>query len=74
MPKRELPNEWLKIRDWHGSQNHGFEELGCQLSACEHMPAGLRFVRKGTPDGGVERFWTLPDGDRPATSIILSRL
>ena len=58
-----MPSEWLKIRSLHGSQNHAFEELCCQLAEYEPMPAGSRFIRKGSPDAGVECFWTLPNGD-----------
>jgi hypothetical protein len=27
------------------------------------MPEASRFTRKGAPDGGVESFWTLPNGE-----------
>lgn len=54
---------WQNLRSWNGSQHLGFEELCCQLAACEQVPYGSRFIRKGTPDGGVECFWILPNGD-----------
>jgi hypothetical protein len=50
------------IRPVRGSANNGFEELCCQLAACEPVPSGSRFVRNGTPDGGVEAYWVYPDG------------
>jgi hypothetical protein len=52
--------DWLKIRPWNGSQNHGFEELCCQLAEHVLVPTGSCFIRKGTPDAGVECFWRLP--------------
>lgn len=45
-----------------GSVNNGFEELCCQLAGSESAPAGSRFVRNGTPDGGVEAYWVRSDG------------
>ena len=39
----------------------GFEELCAQLARLE-TPASAEFVRKGTPDGGVECFCKLEDG------------
>jgi hypothetical protein len=40
-----------------------FETLCCQLAAYEKVPEGSKFIRKGTPDAGVECFWKLPDGN-----------
>ena len=51
------------MRPWNGSQAGGFEELCCQLAESEVTPAGSQFFRKGTPDAGVECFWSLPNGD-----------
>lgn len=59
-----MPLNWNHLRTWKGSQNNAFEELCCQLAAYEPIPTGSKFIRKGTPDGGVECFWTLPtDGE-----------
>ena len=55
-----MPTEWDKLRSWNGSQSAAFEELICQLASYEAAPAGSGFVRKGTPDGGVECFWRFP--------------
>src|SRR3954449_10352321 len=55
--------EWSKLRSWNGSQEKAFEELCCQVAAAEQMPEGCKFTRKGTPDAGVECFWTLPNGN-----------
>lgn len=55
--------DWKNLRPWNGSQQSAFEELCCQLAACERTPGGSIFIRKGTPDAGVECFWRLPNGD-----------
>ena len=54
--------EWAKLRTLDGTQHRAFEELCCQLAAHEEVPEGSKFTRKGTPDAGVEAFWTLSDG------------
>ncbi len=46
-----------------GSLNDGFEELVCQLAHKMIVPNGKRFVRNGRPDGGVECYWELDNGD-----------
>jgi len=57
-----LPLIWSTIRPLNGSQQEGFEELVCQLAGYEFVPADSKFRRKGKPDGGVECYWTFPDG------------
>jgi hypothetical protein len=57
---------WMQLRPWDGSQNRAFEELCCQLAHAEAFPPASRFTRKGTPDAGVECYWTLPTGDETA--------
>ena len=52
---------WNDIRSLNGSQANGFEELCAQLARAE-SPDGAKFVRKGTPDAGVECYCILPDG------------
>jgi len=47
----------------NGSQADGFEELCSQLARVE-TPAGAEFVRKGSPDSGVECYCTLSDGSQ----------
>ena len=54
---------WQNIRPWNGSQYSAFEELCCQLARCDQVPPGAHFVRKGTPDAGIECYWQLPAGD-----------
>jgi hypothetical protein len=54
--------QWQQLRPWKNSVNSGFEELCCQLAEYEPHPQGSAFVRKGTPDGGVECFWVFPAG------------
>src|SRR5690348_17518405 len=66
---------WTNLRDWRGSQAGGFEELCCQLAACEPAPAGAEYRRVGTPDAGVECIWRDPSGsvrawqDRKSTRL-----
>lgn len=55
--------EWNALRSWDGSQQTAFEELCCQLARHEIVPIGSRFIRKGTPDAGVECYWKLSNGD-----------
>lgn len=52
---------WTTIRALNGSQQSGFEQLCAQL-AHDETPVGARFVRNGTPDGGVECYISLPNG------------
>ena len=53
--------DWTAIRPLNGGREKGFEELCSQLARAE-APAGARFVRKGTPDAGVECYAVLADG------------
>lgn len=46
-----------------GSINDGFEEMVCQLAHRMIVPNGKRFVRNGRPDGGVECYWELENGE-----------
>ncbi|HWB03010.1 MAG TPA: hypothetical protein VG796_08315 [Verrucomicrobiales bacterium] len=57
--------DWRLIRTWNGSQYRAFEELCCQVARTEmeHLPKRSRFFRRGTPDGGVECHWELPNGE-----------
>lgn len=57
---------WKNIRVYNNSQNSAFEELVCQLARQEKTGGYKRFVRNGTPDGGVECFWELEDGRKIA--------
>lgn len=52
---------WNNIRPNKGSQNSGFEELVCQLAHFQSFN-DAKFTRVGTPDGGVEAYWTFSDG------------
>ena len=54
--------DWNKLRAHQGSKRDSFEELCAQL-AMREIPSEAKFVRKGTPDGGVEGFCLLPNGD-----------
>ena len=53
--------DWRNIRPLHGSQANGFEEMCTQL-ARQEISAGVRFERKGVPDGGVECYAIHSDG------------
>ncbi len=50
---------WRNIRVYNNSQNNAFEELVCQLVRQEKSKGYKKFIRNGTPDGGVECFWQL---------------
>lgn len=54
---------WQDLRPLDSSQDKAFEELCCQLAGYEQAPPGSSFVRKGSPDAGVECYWKLPNGD-----------
>ncbi len=53
--------EWNKLRAFNGDIKNGFEELVCQLARVEPISNKDKFVRVGTPDGGVESFCILSD-------------
>ncbi len=53
--------DWDSIRPLNGGRDKGFEELCAQLARAEG-PSGSTFVRKGTPDAGVECYAILDDG------------
>ncbi len=57
---------WANLRSFNGSQNIAFEELCCQLARYEDVPDNSEYFRLGTPDGGVECYWRLPDGSEIA--------
>lgn len=52
---------WNHIRSINNSQKEGFEELVCQLAKNDDHVDSKVFVRKGSPDAGVECFWILND-------------
>ncbi|MCG6118383.1 MAG: hypothetical protein MEQ07_09360 [Aquimonas sp.] len=52
--------DWTAIRPLNGGREKGFEELCSQLARAE-APPGACFVRKGTPDAGVECYAILAD-------------
>ncbi len=57
----EMTLNWLNIRTIGNSLNLGFEEFVTQLARKEDIPNKKRFIRKGSPDAGVECFWILED-------------
>ena len=52
--------DWKGIHSYRGSQDTAFEELCAQLARAE-KPECTKFIRKGSPDAGVECFCILPD-------------
>ena len=52
---------WNNIRPINGDQKEGFEEFVTQLARMEKIQGAKRFIRKGTPDAGVECYWILED-------------
>ncbi|EWM19858.1 hypothetical protein [Kutzneria sp. 744] len=48
--------DFSSLRPWGGSQAGGFEELCCQIARARADGRGDRFVRLGTPDGGIEGY------------------
>ena len=52
--------DWTAIHPYKGSRSTGFEELCAQLARAE-SPSDAEFVRKGSPDAGVECYCALPD-------------
>lgn len=52
-----------EIRPFNKTKDRAFEELCCQLAHRENIPNRLKFIRNGTPDGGVECFWILQGGE-----------
>lgn len=52
---------WNSIRPINNSQKEGFEELVCQLAKNDIIENSKSFIRKGSPDAGVECFWILND-------------
>ena len=54
---------WWRIRTLDGSQNKAFEELVCQLAREEEVEGRTSFTRVAAPDGGVEAYYTLKNGE-----------
>ena len=48
---------WSDLRPLNGSQRIAFEELCSQLARYESIPKNSLFIRKGSPDAGVECYW-----------------
>jgi hypothetical protein len=54
---------WTNIISLNGSQNDAFEELLCQLAKKEDIQNKKEFIKVGNPDGGVECYVILDNGD-----------
>jgi hypothetical protein len=56
------PLSFDTIRPWNGSQSRAFEEISFQVLK-DDVPEGCTVIRTGNPDGGVEWYTTLPNGE-----------
>lgn len=54
--------DWKDIKSYEHSQNTAFEEVVCQLAYNENKGSG-QYIRVKAPDGGVESFLTLDNGN-----------
>ena len=54
---------WTNIISLNSSQNDAFEELLCQLAKKEDIQNKKKFIKVGNPDGGVECYVILNNGD-----------
>ncbi|MGP0592797.1 hypothetical protein ACTRXD_09710 [Nitrospira sp. T9] len=54
---------WEDIKPFNNSQNYAFEELVCQLAREEDIEGKKEFYRVAAPDGGVEAYCILEDGN-----------
>jgi len=54
---------WTKIISLDSSQNNAFEELVCQLAKKEPFENKKTYIKVGNPDGGVECYVILENGD-----------
>jgi|LQYC01.1.fsa_nt_gi hypothetical protein len=54
---------WEDIKPFNDSQNNAFEELVCQLAREEDIEGKKEFYRVAAPDGGVEAYCILGNGD-----------
>lgn len=54
---------WTNIISLDSSQNNAFEELVCQLAKKENIPNKKEYIKVGNPDGGIECYIILENGD-----------
>ncbi|MDD5359344.1 MAG: hypothetical protein PHI02_03660 [Sulfurovaceae bacterium] len=54
---------WTNIISLNSLQNNAFEELVCQLAKKENIPNKKEYIKVGNPDGGVECYVVLNNGD-----------
>ena len=57
--------DWRSIRPWNGARDKGFEELCSQLARSDIADAA-QFIRKGSPDAGVECYAVYENGSECA--------
>ena len=56
--------DFNNINVYDGRKENSFEEFVCQLASIETIPNSKRFFRLGNPDGGIECYWELNNGDK----------
>lgn len=54
---------WTNLISLNSSQNDAFEELVCQLANKESIKNKKQYIKVGNPDGGVECYIVLDNGD-----------
>ena len=54
---------WTNLISLNSSQNDAFEELLCQLAKKEPIENKKEFIKVGNPDGGVECYVVLENGN-----------
>ncbi len=55
--------DWQNIKSFNNSQNNAFEELVCQMAREESISDKKDFYRIAAPDGGVEAYCVLINGE-----------
>ncbi|MCI5211896.1 MAG: hypothetical protein D3910_24655, partial [Candidatus Electrothrix sp. ATG2] len=58
-----MPIRWNDIKPFDNYQNNAFEELVCQLARAEDIEGKKEFYRVAAPDGGVEAYCVLENGE-----------
>ena len=56
--------DFNNINVYDGRKENSFEEFVCQLANEETIPNSKRFFRLANPDGGIECYWELNNGDK----------
>lgn len=59
---KKIPLVWANLREWNGSLQTAFETICNHFAVYEVVPQGSTFVPVAPPDGGMESYWTFPNG------------